>query len=181
MYLQKIQKVLNVFIILTTVYMVCAFVAAGFLLVSGIIGLADAETLIFKMGDINVYLPTVISDELTSGAACIAESIAYIFLAILAALIVRFLKKEKADGTPITEKCADRLKSLGITAIVCTGVSSIVQAAVLSAAKIDSTVTVTELDEILLGISFIIFSMIIRYAAQNMKQTENTLSAEKSE
>ncbi len=181
MYLQKIQKVLNVFRILTTIYMVCAFVAAGFLLVFGIIGLADAETLLFKMGDIKVYLPTVISDELTSGAACIAESIAYIFLGILAALIVRFLKKEKADGTPITEKCADRLKSLGIAALVCTGASSIVQSAVLSAAKIDSTVTVTELDEILLGISFIIFSMIIRYAAQSMKQTENTLFNEKSE
>lgn len=179
MCLQKIQKVLKVFKILTAIYMVCSFVAAGFLLITGIVKTASADALIFKMGDLKVYLPTIISGELTSGTAYIAESIAYIFSGVLAVLIVRFLKKEQADSTPFTENCANRLKFLGIATIICSAVSSIIQATILAAAKLDSTVTVSELDIIELGICFILFSMIIRYAAQNMKPTENTLSDEK--
>lgn len=181
MYLQKIQKVLKVFKILTTIYMVCSFVTAGFLLITGIVKTANADALIFKMGDLKVYLPTIISGECTSGIAYIAESVAYVFSGVLAVLIVRFLKKEQADGTPFTENCANRLKFLGIATIICSAVSSIIQATILAAAKLDSSVTVSELDVIGLGICFIIFSMIIRYAAQNMKQSQSAISNEKND
>lgn len=170
MYLQKIQKVLDVFRILTKIYMVCAFVVMVFMLVTGITELAQGEALIFKMGNVKVYLPTILGEPAKHGAEYLADGIAFLFCGIVSATIVRFLKFEANQGTPFTVGCADKLKNLGITTLVCSGVCSTVQAGILAMSNVKNA-SCEVYEEITLGVVFIIVSMVLRYGATLKTET----------
>lgn len=165
MYLQKIQKVLNVFKILVTVDMVLTFVYAGFLIVGGGTAVFCGDPVIGKVGNVTIMLPMIDSLEY-HGAVYVANGVAALFSAIILAGIANYLKQELKDGTPFTVKGADMLKKLGIRVIILSAVSTTVQASILAMYKIAETTEITELAEVSLGICFIIFSMIIRYGTQ---------------
>lgn len=180
MYLQKIQKVLDVFRILTKIYMVCAFVAMGFMFVTGITALVQGDPLIFRMGDVKVYLPTILEHPGKHGAEYLADGIAIMFCGIVSTFMISFMKFEAKEGTPFTEKCADKLKKLGISIIVCSGVCSTVQAAILSMYHITNA-SCEVFEEFTLGIVFIIVSMILRYGATLKSDSTNKPKAELTE
>lgn len=165
MYLQKIQKVLNVFKILVTIDMVMTFVYAGFLIVGGTTAIFCDDPVIGKIGNTTIMLP--MPDPLEyHGAVYAANGVAALLSAIILVGIANYLNQELKDGTPFTVKGADMLKRLGIRVIILSAVSSAVQASILAMYKIKETTEVTELAEVSLGICFIIFSMIIRYGTQ---------------
>ena len=165
MYLQKIQKVLNVFKILVTIDMVLTFVYAGFLIVGGGTAVFCGDPVIGKVGNVTIMLPMIDSLEY-HGAVYVANGVAALFNAIILAGIANYLKQELKDGTPLSIKGADMLKSLGIRIIILSAISTTFQASILAMYKISETTEITELAEFSLGICFIIFSMIIRYGTQ---------------
>lgn len=179
MYLQKIQKAMNVFKILVTIYMVLTFIYAGCLMVVGATAVfCDGDPVLGKIGNTTIMLPVSGPIE-HHGAVYFANGVAALFSAIILVGIANYLKQELKDGTPFTVKGADMLKRLGIRIIILSAVSTTVQASILAMYKISETTEITELAEFSLGICFIIFSMIIRYGAQ-LNGEKNSLEASKS-
>ncbi|MGN0640002.1 MAG: hypothetical protein ACI4JT_03515 [Oscillospiraceae bacterium] len=178
--LEKIQKVFGVFKILSRVFMIICFVAAGLALVSVVLTLAGGEnTPIMKIGGVSIYLPVFFETNETalgSEKACWVMAAGFVAAAcegILLAFANRYFTIEQKEGTPFTENGAKLTLDLGITAIVLSVVSSGIQSSIYSVMKI-SEISKDLSNEwgVLLGVALILFSLIIRYGADLEKNRE---------
>ena len=172
--LEKIQKVFGVFKILSQVFMIICFVAAGLALVSVILTLAGGNAPIAKIGGVSIYLPVFFENEpvLGSEKACwvmVAGFVAAACEGILLAFAYRYFAIEQKEGTPFTENGAKLTLNLGITAIVLSVVSSGIYG-VMKISEISKDLS----NEwgVLLGVALILFSLIIRYGADLEKDRE---------
>lgn len=177
--LEKIQKVFGVFKILSQVFMIICFVAAGLALVSVILTLAGGNAPIAKIGGVSIYLPVFFETKepaLGNEKACwvmVAGFVAAACEGILLAFAYRYFKIEQKEGTPFTENGAKITLNLGITAIVLSVVSSGIQSTIYGVMKI-SEISKDLSNEwgVLLGVALILFSLIIRYGADLEKNRE---------
>ena len=176
--LEKIQKVFGVFKILSRVFMIICFVAAGLALVSVILTLTGGNAPIAKIGGVSIYLPVFFENEpvLGSEKACwvmVAGFVAAACEGILLAFAYRYFAIEQKEGTPFTENGAKLTLNLGITAIVLSVVSSGIQSTIYGVMKI-SEISKDLSNEwgVLLGVALILFSLIIRYGADLEKNRE---------
>lgn len=86
--------------------------------------------------------------------------------AILFGLAHSYLKSEQADGTPFTEKGAERLKKLGIRFIWIPIVAIAVSEAVAVWQGVESNDIIGNSGSVITGIVLIIVSLIFRYGAE---------------
>lgn len=182
--LETVQKVFGVFKILSRVFMILCFVAAGFCLVSGIIFLADSDAVIGKIGDVTIKLPVIIStdaelDNNYYGSYLLAFFAGTLCEGILLALAHRYFSLEQKEGTPFTENGAKTVLNLGIWAIILSVVSSAAQSVIISFMGMsDFSEMFDGLSNeygIILGVSLILLSLVLRYGAdleQKNKQSE---------
>lgn len=176
--LEKIQKVFGVFKILSQVFMIICFVAAGLALVSVILTLAGGNAPIAKIGGVSIYLPVFFENEpvLGSEKACwvmVAGFVAAACEGILLAFAYRYFAIEQKEGTPFTENGAKLTLNLGITAIVLSVVSSATQGIIYELMKLSELIEeFTNSWGVMLGVTLILFSLIIRYGADLEKNRE---------
>ena len=170
--LETIQKVFGVFKILSQVFMILCFVAAGITLVSSIMVLAGSNVPIAKVGGVSIYLPVFFD---TKDLAFGTEKIGWLMLVgfvtslcegILFAHANHYFTVEQKEGTPFTENGAKLTLRLGITAIILSVVCSAVQGIIYENLKYSELVEeFSNTWGITLGVAMILFSLIIRYGA----------------
>ena len=178
--LEKIQKVFGVFKILSRVFMIICFVAAGLALVSAILTLVSGEnTPIMKIGGVSIYLPVFFETNETalgSEKACWVMAAGFVAAAcegILLAFANRYFTIEQKEGTPFTENGAKLTLRLGITAIVLSVVSAATQGVIYELLKYSELVEeFSNSWGVTLGVTLILFSLIIRYGADLEKNRE---------
>lgn len=176
--LEKIQKVFGVFKILSRVFMIICFVAAGLALVSVILTLAGGNAPIAKIGGVSIYLPVFFENEpvLGSEKACwvmVAGFVAAACEGILLAFAYRYFAIEQKEGTPFTENGAKLTLNLGITAIVLSVVSAATQGIIYELMKLSELIEeFSNSWGVMLGVTLILFSLIIRYGADLEKNRE---------
>ena len=177
--LEKIQKVFGVFKILSRVFMILCFVAAGLTLVSGIMMLAGSNVPIMKIGGVSIYLPVffdakeIAPDSEKIGWLMLTGFVTALCEGILFAYANHYFAVEEKEGTPFTENGAKLTLNLGVTAIVLSVVSSGIQSTIYSVMKV-SEISKDLSNEwgVLLGVALILFSLIIRYGADLEKNRE---------
>lgn len=183
--LKTVQKVFGVFQILSRVFMILCFVAAGFCLVSGIILLTDANAVIGKIGGVEIKLPVITNidgvtfDNEHYGRFLLAFFAGTLCEGILMAMACRYFSIEQKEGTPFTENGAKTVLNLGIWAIILSVASTVVQSVII--AFMGMTDFAEIFDDLsndygaVLGISLILLSLVLRYGAdleQKDKQSE---------
>lgn len=162
--LEKIQKAMKVFQIITKIVMIFSFVAIAFTLIGGIATLmADKVPFAESLQKLLVEADAALSArQLGFGLLC--ESAVLIFGAIEAVCVYRYFTLELSEGTPFTEAGAERILKLGILFIVL----SILSAAFSSAMENYAFVS-ERMDNsggIGIGICLILLAMVVRYGAE---------------
>lgn len=179
--LETIQKVFGVFKVLSRVFMILCFVAAGITLVSGIMLFADANVPIAKIGGTSIYLPVFFD---VKDFALGNEKVAWILISafitslcegILFAHANRYFITEEKEGTPFTENGAKLTLRLGITAIVLSVVSAASQGVIYELLKIPEVYgEISNSWGVTLGVTLILFSLIVRYGADLEKNRDKS-------
>lgn len=177
--LETIQKVFGVFKILSRVFMILCFVAAGIALVCGIMMFADGNAVIAKIGGTTIYMPVIFNSAESDlpndklGWVLISSCISAVCEGILMALANRYFTAEQKEGTPFTENGAKLTLDLGIAAIVLSVVSAAAQGIIFELLKISELAEdVSNEWGVTLGVTLILFSLIIRYGADLEKNRE---------
>ncbi len=183
--LETVQKVFGVFKILSRVFMILCFVAAGFCLVSGIILLADADAVIGKIGGVEIKLPVIMNTDGENfgneyyGSFLLAFFAGVVCEGIFMAMVCRYLSIEQKEGTPFTENGAKTVLNLGIWSIILSVTSTVVQSVII--ACMGMTGFAEFFDDlsndygVILGVSLILMSLVLRCGAdpeQKNKQPE---------
>lgn len=173
--LEKIQKTMKVFQILTKIVMVVAFVAAACTLIGGSIVLM-ADSLPFSEFLQNMFVDVgQISSRQEFGMILICESITLFLGAIVSICVYRYFKFELCEGTPFTEFGARRITKLGIifivTDILTAAFSSAVEKVSFISERLDNSGSIT------FGICLILLAMVVRYGAElEQKDKENEMN-----
>lgn len=177
--LERIQKVFGVFKILSRVFMILCFVAAGITVVSGIMMLAGSNVPIMKIGGVSIYLPVffdakeIASDSEKIGWLMLTGFVTALCEGILFAFANHYFTVEEKEGTPFTENGAKLTLNLGIAAIILSVVSAAVQGVIYEVMKLSELIEeFSNLWGVILGVTLILFSFIIRYGADLEKNRE---------
>lgn len=175
--LQTIQKTFRVFQILAKIAFVFSVVGASFCAVGALCALAwytggQVFTLFgepvtaFANGEgMNQALAVLLSDM-----------ILLVTEAILLAFAGGYLKAEQAEGTPFTEKGANRIKMLGIRCIWMPIVAVVIASVITVCLGAERRGDISNLPSVVTGIVLILASVIFRYGAELEKQNRSLIS-----
>lgn len=157
--LNTLQTLCKIGKILSKIVFIFAVVGAC-LCVVGLICLPLGGGEIFKLGSVDLY-------------ALSAWLIVLVVKAVLAKFAELYFKRERAAGTPFTMEGAQELRRLGILTICiptgCALLAQIVQSIVSALAETDAAEWISAYDNeshILLGVTFLIVSVLCRYGAE---------------
>lgn len=162
--LEKIQKVMRVFMILTKIAMILAYVAVALLLAGA--GSLAAGDLVDKVPLLGTFADTTGVDPSQAVWLLIATAVSALFGAVLLTLLYRYFRAEVADGTPFTITGAEKVKRLGISAIVLSFVSMCLTDAIYERIGLSAFNNFDNAGGITLGIGLILFSLILKYGAE---------------
>ena len=164
--LQKIQKTVHVFEILTTIAYVFSIVGAVFCAVGALCALAyvSGGQVFSLFGEPITIFSTTRSMSQTL-AVLLADFVMITAEAILLSFALRYLKAEQAAGTPFTEAGADQLKRLGIRCIWMPIVAMVVASVIGVCYDVENIGSDSNLPSLVTGIVLILASMIFRYGA----------------
>lgn len=168
--LEKIQKTMKVFQILTMIVMVFAFATAAFTLIGGSIVLT-ADSLPFSEFLQKLFVDAgQIPSKQELGMILICESATLFLGAVVSIFVYRYFKFELCEGTPFTESGARRITKLGIifivTDILTAAFSSAMEKFSFLSERLDNSGSIT------LGICLILLAMVVRYGAE-LEQKDN--------
>ena len=162
--LEKIQKAMNVFKILTRIAMILSYVAVALMLVSA--GLLKANGLTEKFPILASFTDTTGIDVSQTGWLLVATAISALCAAILLTLFYRYFKAETGEGTPFTMTGAERVKRLGICSIILSFVSMSITDSIYEIAGLSAWNNFDNADGIMLGVCLILLSLILKYGAE---------------
>lgn len=166
--LEKIQKTMKVFQIITKIVIVFSFVALAFTLVVGSVSLM-ANKLPFGELLQRLFIETGRTvDNREIGIALICESVVLIFGAIEAICVCRYFNLELSEGTPFTETGARSITKLGILFIavdvLLAAFFSVMEKFVFVSERMDN------FGGIISGLILIFLAMVVRYGAELEQQ-----------
>ena len=162
--LEKIQKTIKVFQIVTKIIMVFSFLAIAFTLVAGSMSLMANKLPFGELLQRLLVEADRTIDNCEIGIALLCESMVLICGAIEAICVYRYFKLELSEGTPFTEAGAKSITKLGILFIVV----NILSAAFSSAMERFSFIS-ERIDNgggIIIGLILIFLAMVVRYGAE---------------
>ena len=164
--LQKIQKTVHVFEILTKIAYVFSIVGAVFCAVGALCALAyvSSRQVFSLFGEPITIFSTTRSMSQTL-AVLLADFVMITAEAILLSFALRYLKAEQAAGTPFTEAGAEQLKRLGIRCIWMPIVAMVVASVIGVCYDVENIGSDSNLPSLVTGIVLILASMIFRYGA----------------
>ena len=162
--LEKIQKVMRVFMTLAKIGMVLAYVAAALLLAGA--GSLAAGDLVDKVPLLGTFADTAGVNGSQAIWLLIATAVSALFGAVLLTLLYRYFRAEVADGTPFTVTGAEKVKRLGISAMVLSFVSMCLTDAIYERIGLSAFNNFDNAGGITLGIGLILFSLVLKYGAE---------------
>lgn len=162
--LEKVQKAMTVFQILSRIVMIFAYVGAAFTLAGGSLvmsGAVDAggRFLSFLTNTANV-MPAQVA------WALIAAAVSLLYGGALATFAYRYFTAEIKEGTPFTSAGADRIKRFGITAVVLSILSTCITDGIFEKISLPEWNRFDDAGGITLGICLILLAMVVRYGAE---------------
>lgn len=161
--LDRIQKIIKVFKILTNIAMIFAYVCAGLLFITAILMannssyqiIADSAPEMFADIDRNKTIAELLCDFVV----CLTDGLLLTFTLL-------YLKHELEDGTPFTNKGANEIKGLGIRLIILPLVAIGIISAICATFNAELPETMPNELSVSFGIALIIISIIFRYGAE---------------
>lgn len=169
--LEKIQKAMQVFRILTLIAAICTFLCALFTFAASMTLFTSAFAGLKKLLFDPIALAAKISivqlrGSLLSFALCCALDGVWLLYAY------RYLKAELRVGTPFTQAGADSVRMLGVWSMILSLASACVTSAIRVGEALDGHLEFDNAGGIVLGIFLILFSMVLRYGAELEQQTQ---------
>ena len=161
--LDRIQKIIKVFKILTNIAMIFAYVCAGLLVVTAILMannssyqiIADSAPEMFADIDRNKMIAELLCDFVV----CLTDGLLLTFGQL-------YMKHVLDDGTPFTTRGADEIKRLGIRIIILPLVAIGIISAICATFNAELPETMSNELSVSFGIALIIISIIFRYGAE---------------
>lgn len=173
--LTTIQKTFRVFQILSKVFMILSFVAAGLALLGvtcaqvwrngGTVVGADFEAMLSLTNTAD--LDQMIAELLSDTVYALTDGVLFLFAFL-------YFRLEQTDGTPFTQNGAKRIRNLGIKSIVLPIVAAIISAVIYGCFSLTRSADWNNAGFILLGIMLILVSLVFRYGAEleeNVKES----------
>lgn len=167
--LQTIQKTFRVFQTLSKIAMILSFVWAGLAalgLLCGVVWYSGGN--VFGVNQELLYSLTVTGGLTEMIGVLLVDMILALTDGTLLVFALRYFKSEQADGTPFTQRGADRVLRLGILTIVLPLVAAILSAIVCELLTLpqDAVRDWGNLNSLTMGIVLILASLIFRYGAE---------------
>ena len=169
--LEKIQKTIHIFEILTKIALVFSIIGAAFCAVGALCTLAwytGGE--VFTLFGQPITSFTGREDVNQSMAVMLSELVFLSADAILLTFARQYLLLEQAEGTPFTRSGAEQLKKLGIRCIYLPIVAMVIAAVVLVCLNVERGGDWDNLPSLVTGLVLILASMIFRYGAELEEQ-----------
>lgn len=167
--LQTIQKTFRVFQILTKIAMILSFVCAGLTALGLLCGIVWQRGGIVIGAELDELLELTVTGNLTEMiGVLLVDTILALTDGMLLVFAHRYFTAEQKDGTPFTQRGAERILRLGILTIVLPLVAAIVSAVVCEVLQLSLNVVNDwgNQDSITMGIILILASLIFRYGAE---------------
>lgn len=164
-YLEKIQKIMGIFKIISLITMIFAYVSAALTLTGGIM-LHLCGQLIPKDGlyDFLVQATDIRSSQLAW--VLISIAITMLWIGLLLTFAHGYFVAECKDGTPFTASGANRIKRLGVQSLILSVASVCMTDAIYEAVGLAEWGHFDGASGITIGICLILFSIVLRYGAQ---------------
>lgn len=169
--LTRIQKIFNVFKVLTKVAMIISIVWGVLALVGVACGMVwkNGGTVIGADFDVLRELThTTALDEMT--ARLLSDAVFAFTDVILFGFAYAYFRIEQEDGTPFTQKGADTIKKLGIRIIVLPLVAIIIAEIIYECFGVGVYEDWGNSESVTLGIMLILVSVVFRYGAELEKK-----------
>ena len=169
--LTRIQKIFNVFKVLTKVAMIIS-------IVWGVLALLGAACgMVWRNGGTVVGADFDVLRELTHTAALdemtvrlLSDAVFALTDVILFGFAYAYFRIEQEDGTPFTQKGADTIKKLGIRIIVLPLVAVVIAQIIYECFGVGVYEDWSDDGSVTLGIMLILVSMVFRYGAELEKK-----------
>lgn len=162
--LEKIQKGMRVFQILSKIVLICACV--GVALTSIAAALVATDVLNMENQFLNfLSVETEMSKEQLVGTL-IAADVPLLLDGIITMFAYRYFTAELKEGTPFTNAGADRIKQLGIITIVFYFISTWVTDGIYKTISLPEWNRYDDAGNITFGIFLIVLSVAVRYGAE---------------
>ncbi|MDO4565655.1 MAG: hypothetical protein Q4C04_08585 [Clostridia bacterium] len=162
--LQTVQKIMGVFRVLTLVAAICCFVGAAGALI-GLASVAVASAL-SEPGFFNELMELMECNGLYEAiVGCIEGFVIALNQGVLLMMLHGYIKREREDGTPFTQRGAKELTKLGVLYIVMPIVAAIIVAVVGACFKVEPT-ELSNGHAVGFGITLLILSAVFRYGAE---------------
>lgn len=162
--LEKIQKAMKVFQVLTMIVMVFAFLGGAFTLIGGsVVLMSDQLPFSDFLQKLLIQSTNISNNQL--GVIILSESVPLTLGAVLSIFVYRYFKLELSEGTPFTETGAKRIAQLGIIFIAADILTSLFSSVMeeffpFMSGQIDNV------GGIKLGICLVLLSVIACYGAE---------------
>lgn len=163
-HLEKIQKGMKVFQILSKIILV--FACVGIALASIGAALAAADVLTMENQFLHFLSVTAEMSKKQLVGTLIAAAVSLLSGGILTAFACRYFTAELKEGTPFTNAGADRIKQLGITEIVLSVISMWIIDGIYEKIGLAEWNRFDDAGSITVGICLILLAMVVRYGAE---------------
>ena len=164
--LQKIQKTVHVFEILTKIAYIFSIVGAVLCAVGALCALSYASGgQVFSLFGEPVTIFSTTRPMTETMAVMLADFVMLVTEAILLSFALRYLKAEQADGSPFTVSGADTLKKLGIRCIWMPIVAMVLVSVIGVCYNVENISSDSNLPSLVTGVVLILASMVFRYGA----------------
>lgn len=161
--LDRIQKIIKVFKILTNIAMIFAYVCAGFLVVTAILLANNSSFELVSSSNPEMFAAI---DRNNTIAKLLCDFVVCLTDGLLLTFTLLYLKHELEDGTPFTNKGANEIKGLGIRLIILPLVAIGIISAICATFNAELPETMSNELSVSFGIALIIISIIFRYGAE---------------
>lgn len=165
--LEKVQKTIKILRIFFKICMIVCIVSASLSASLALCAITWRNG--GKVFDIvGIPLEPFITGDLTVAYVSLL-SVTFIFTvgAVLSGLAKSYCKFALSEGTPFTEKCADRLKTLGITCIYVPFIAIAVSISIGVITGVKDFVWIGNFATVITGVILIAVSQVLRYGADS--------------
>lgn len=167
--LEKIQKVMKIFQILTKIIIVASFIAIAFTLIVASVSLMTDQLPFYELLQGLLIEANLTIDNHDIAIILLCESVVLILGAIEAICVYRYIKLELSEGTPFTKTGAKMVRKLGILFIVIDLLSAIFCTAMdkfwFLPERIDNS------GGMIVGFVLIFLALVMRYGAELEEQS----------
>ena len=174
--LETVQKALGVFRTIVKIAKILCIVGASLCAVAALCAVVwqNGGRVYGLMGEpIEAFAGKAFPDMY---AALLTHTLALVADAVLLGMAQGYLKHEQADGTPFTEKGAEKLKRLGIRCIYVPLIVAVVSGVIVVLLGAKNVGGAGNLPGLAIGIGLILFSRVFRYGADLEKRVSDSES-----